>query len=134
MVKGKVELEHFLSRVEGRKYRKFTTKLGKTKISVLELLSEGESYGYQIWQELAEKYGIIVKIPSVYQHLYELQNSGLIIKTRKMETFDKRKFVRLINMGKREHYKGPAGRIVYLYKDVKIYASTVVEQIEPAFE
>ncbi len=52
----------------------------------------------------------------------------------KMETFDKRKFVRLINMGKREHYKGPAGRIVYLYKDVKIYASTVVEQIEPAFE
>jgi threonine synthase len=91
LVKGKDELEHFLSHVEGRKYSKYTTHLGQTKIRILEILSEGESYGYQIWQELAKKYNIKVKIPSVYQHLSELRSRGLITDPREMETYDRRK-------------------------------------------
>jgi threonine synthase len=91
LVKGRGELELFLNHVEGRKYSKYTTSLGQTKIRILEILSEGESYGYQIWQELAEKYGIEIKIPSVYQHLSELRRGGLITEPREMETYDKRK-------------------------------------------
>jgi threonine synthase len=102
LVKGKSNLEHFLSHVEGRKYRKYTTSLGQTKIRILEILSEGETYGYQIWQELAEKYSIKVKIPSVYQHLSELRRSGLITEPREMETYDRRKrnYYSLTNKGK----------------------------------
>lgn len=90
LVRGKGELEHFLSHVESKKYSKFTTNLGQTKIRILEILAEGEAYGYQIWQELGEQYGIKVKIPSVYQHLSELRISGLITEPRKMETYDRR--------------------------------------------
>jgi threonine synthase len=91
LVKGKIELEHFLSHVEGRKYSKITTTLGQTKIRILSILSEGEAYGYQIWQELDEKHNIKVKIPSVYQHLSELRKSGLITEPREMDTYDRRK-------------------------------------------
>jgi len=86
-VKGRGELEHLLSRVEGRK---FTTKLGETKVRILRILSKGESYGYGIWKELKHDFGIALKIPSVYQHLTELTGSGLVISTRTEQTHEKR--------------------------------------------
>lgn len=79
LIKGKSNLEHLLSSVEERKY---TTKLGSTKIHILQILSKQESYGYKIKQSLSENYGVNLKIPSVYQHLSELVSSGLIVKTR----------------------------------------------------
>lgn len=79
LIKGKSNLEHLLSTVEDRKY---TTKLGSTKIHILQILSEQESYGYEIQQKLSEIYGVNLKIPSIYQHLSELTSSGLIVKTK----------------------------------------------------
>ncbi len=87
-VKGRGELEHLLSRVEGRK---FTTKLGETKVCILRVLSKGESYGYSIWKALRDDFGIALKIPSVYQHLTELTGSGLVINTRTEQTHEKRR-------------------------------------------
>jgi len=87
LVKGRGELEHLLSRVEGRK---FTTKLGETKVCILRILSKGESYGYGIWKALRKDSGIALKIPSVYQHLTELTGSGLVISTRSEQTHEKR--------------------------------------------
>lgn len=86
-VKGRRELERLLSRVEGRRV---TTKLGQTKMRILEVLSEGESYGYGIWRELMDEYRICIKIPSVYQHLSELTSSGLIKSTRIEQTYQRR--------------------------------------------
>ncbi|MHA2431827.1 MAG: threonine synthase [Candidatus Thorarchaeota archaeon] len=86
-VKGRGELEHLLSRVEGRK---FTTKLGETKVYILRILSKAESYGYGIWKALKNDFGIALKIPSVYQHLTELTGSGLVIRTRTEQTHEKR--------------------------------------------
>ncbi len=86
-VRGKGALEHFLSQVEGRR---FTTRVGQTKVRILQILSRGESYGYAIWKTLVEEYGTKIKIPSVYQHLSELKNSGLIVQTRSEETYRKR--------------------------------------------
>ncbi len=87
-VKGKGELEHLLSRVERRRV---TTKMGQTKIRIIRILLRGESYGYQIWKSLRDEYGMKLKIPSVYQHLNELTESGLVISTRTELTHEKRK-------------------------------------------
>jgi DNA-binding PadR family transcriptional regulator len=62
--------------------RKGTTQLGRTKIQILRILSGGESYGYDIWKKLDEVAGIRLKIPGVYQHLSDLESSGLVVKTR----------------------------------------------------
>ncbi len=85
-VKGKSALEYFLSHVEGRR---FTTKLGETKVRILQILSRGESYGYAIWKSIVEDYGVRIKIPSIYQHISELKNSGLIVQTRSEKTYRK---------------------------------------------
>ncbi len=85
-VKGKGALEHFLSHVEGRR---FTTSLGQTKVRILQILSRGESYGYAIWKSMVDDYGMKIKIPSIYQHISELKNSGLIVKTRSEITYRK---------------------------------------------
>jgi threonine synthase len=87
LVKGKGALEQLLSRVERRKV---TTKLGQTKIRILQILSTGESYGYGIWKALVDEYGMRLKIPSIYQHLSELTSSGLIISTRTEKTYENR--------------------------------------------
>jgi len=88
LIKGQSKLEHLLSRVEDRK---FTTQIGRTKQQILQTLLEGESYGYGIWKNLKEEFGISIKIPSVYQHLSELRSTGLITQTRIEGTFDNRK-------------------------------------------
>ena len=85
-VKGKGALEYFLSNVEGRR---FTTRLGQTKVRILQILSRGESYGYAIWKSLVDDYGMQIKIPSIYQHISELTTSGLIVQTRSEMTFRK---------------------------------------------
>jgi len=88
LVKGQSKLEQLLSRVEDRK---FTTQIGRTKQQILQILLGGESYGYGIWKNLKDDYGITIKIPSVYQHLSELRSAGLINQTRIESTFDNRK-------------------------------------------
>lgn len=55
-------------------------RLGQTKMAILRLLSEGGIYGYRIWKGLEERYGIKVKIPTVYQHLEELVRRGYVKK------------------------------------------------------
>jgi DNA-binding MarR family transcriptional regulator len=98
LVKGSEKLEELLSRMERRKY---TTPLGETKRHILRIISKRESYGYGIWKTLKE-FGIKVKIPSVYQHLVELERSGLIIRGRSEQTLRKteRNYYRLTEKGK----------------------------------
>ena len=45
-----------------------------TKEKILRILSENESYGYEIWKKL----GKVMTRPAVYQHLNELEQRGLI--------------------------------------------------------
>jgi threonine synthase len=86
-VRGKTEIENLLSRVEERRY---TTPLGKTKHLILQILSEGESYGYDVWKLLRERHGFDIRIPSVYQHLRELREGGLVLERRSERTFSRR--------------------------------------------
>jgi len=60
----------------------FTTKIGETKLRILRILSKNEQYGYSVWTNLASVYRSRISIPSIYQHLSELETSGLIQRTR----------------------------------------------------
>jgi len=99
IVKGSKKLEELLEHVERRKY---TTKLGETKTLILQIVSRKDSYGYEIWKILKEEFGVEMKIPSVYQHLAELERANLLIRTTSERVFRKteRNYYRLSEKGK----------------------------------
>jgi len=69
-------------------------RIGLTKLRILEVLSEGKLHGYGIWKRLKTRYGINVKLPSVYQHLSELTTLGLV-KALDVEKYPRRRGRRL---------------------------------------
>jgi threonine synthase len=81
------QVDRLLSQIESRSY---TTRLGKTKLMILEVISDKETYGYEIWRNL-QRIGLKFDISSVYQHLSELEKSGLVMKTRTESVFGKPK-------------------------------------------
>jgi threonine synthase len=85
-VSNREDLKHIIRRVEGPR---FTMNLGETKIVIMQILYSGESYGYAMWKKLKEDYAVEISIPSVYQHLNELRDNGLIVKTREERTIRK---------------------------------------------
>lgn len=99
LVKGKKRLEALLRQMERRKY---STKMGQTKMFVLKILFKGESYGYAIWKTLSDDFGVELKIPSVYQHLAELESAGLLVRSRSEQTLKKtsREYYKLTERGK----------------------------------
>jgi threonine synthase len=48
-----------------------------TKKLILQILADRELHGYEIWKGLRER-GVDVSLPSVYQHLQDLFESGLV--------------------------------------------------------
>jgi threonine synthase len=56
--------------------------IGDTKLTIMKILSGGEMYGYQIWRELKDRYGLNIRIPTLYQHLKELMEEGYVVKSR----------------------------------------------------
>jgi threonine synthase len=99
IAKGHTNIEHLLGRVEKRKY---TTKLGETKRHILKIIQKHESYGYAIWKTLVSETGFKVSVTSVYQHLNELQRTGLITQTRSVKSYRKslRHYYDLTDKGK----------------------------------
>lgn len=65
----------FVYGVEGRK---LTAKLGETKVRILRILLDKEMHGYGVWKTLGEDYSLKITIPSVYQHLLELEALNLL--------------------------------------------------------
>ncbi len=82
--------------------RAFSTRMGETKQIILDLLSHEEQYGYLIWQVLTHQFDIKIKIPTVYQHLAELERFDLIRQTRMAKIFGKpeRKYYICTDQGK----------------------------------
>jgi threonine synthase len=75
--------------------------LNSTKMKILKILSEKDVYGYQIWKELREKYALSIKIPTVYQHLFDLINEGYVEKSVTLTTSGrKRTYYKLTDKGK----------------------------------
>lgn len=57
-----------------------TTRLGETKTRILKILSNRELHGYGIWKKLTDDYELTITLPSVYQHLAEMEILGLLRK------------------------------------------------------
>jgi DNA-binding PadR family transcriptional regulator len=49
-----------------------------TKLRILEVLNKKESYGYGLWKTLRSNFEIDLSLPSVYQHLNELETMKLV--------------------------------------------------------
>ena len=98
LIKGSKKLEKLLRLVEKRKYG---IALGETKQRVLQIISRKESYGYEIWRALGDL-GVKVKIPSVYQHLTELEDADLIIRSKSEQVLKKpeRHYYKLTERGR----------------------------------
>ncbi|MEM2982806.1 MAG: threonine synthase [Candidatus Bathyarchaeia archaeon] len=78
-VKRMKTIDAIVSQIESRK---FTTRLGRTKIRILNIIGGRETYGYEIWSVLNERFKVGIDISSVYQHLSDLERGGLIRRTR----------------------------------------------------
>ncbi|MCS7095677.1 MAG: threonine synthase [Candidatus Bathyarchaeota archaeon] len=64
-----------------------------TKEKILRILSEGDTYGYNLWKRL----GMIMTRAAVYQHLRELSERGLIAEYAR----GRRRFFKITSRGKR---------------------------------
>jgi threonine synthase len=73
------EMNRLVKRMEERR---LTTRLGDTKTRILEILSSKQLHGYGIWKELKEAFGLEISIPSIYEHLAELEMLELIRRTK----------------------------------------------------
>ena len=80
-------------------------RIGSTKKKILELLIEKPMHGYLIRRELAVRYNLKISLPTIYEHLRDLESMGLI----QQSLFDKNK---LRKAAKKYHITG-LGREVY---------------------
>jgi threonine synthase len=89
--------------IEHSEERKMMVMMGETKRHILQVLAEGELYGYGIWRALLDRFGSDMKIPSIYQHLLELRGLGLVERTRVQQVRGKpsRFYYRLTEKGRR---------------------------------
>lgn len=65
-------------------------RIGKTKSLILKILYENPMHGYGIMKLLRERYGVVISMPSIYQHLTELTEAGLV-EVKPAVTWRKRK-------------------------------------------
>lgn len=56
------------------------SRIGKTKQLILQILSNRKDYGYHIHKVLKRKFNVSVALPTVYEHLRELVELGLLTK------------------------------------------------------
>jgi len=86
----------------GTTTRESLSRLGLTKLKILQLVSKKESYGYGLADELGKKYGIQIDVSSVYQHLLELEGMRLIRRTEVKSVLGrpKRKYYGITMLGR----------------------------------
>ena len=79
--------------------QRIPSRIGRTKLMILRILKEEPLHGYGIWKILKER-GIEVSLPTVYQHLAELENMKLVASERK-EIMKNTKLFRLTERGRK---------------------------------
>lgn len=78
---------------------------GTTSLFILQLLSEGDKYGYQLTKELEKKSDNLFQLKegTLYPILHGLENLGMIeAYWEDTESARKRKYYRITDMGKNE--------------------------------
>ena len=75
------------------------SRIGKTKLKILRDIEDGYNYGYIIWKHLRRE-GLMITLPTVYQHLFELEKMGLIKLISKTGLTKEKSIYRLTRRGK----------------------------------
>jgi len=98
LVEDQRRVKMFVHSVEGRRL----TKLGETKLQILQILSNRDLHGYGIWKALEEEHELKITVTSVYQHLSELEALNLLRKGEAKPVIGKRKrrYYTITNKGK----------------------------------
>ena len=78
LIKGRKRVEKLFER-----FGEHTIAAGitGTKLHILRMLSENKCHGYGLWKNLRTRYELQISLPSVYQHLNELETMKLIERT-----------------------------------------------------
>lgn len=76
-------------------------RIGRTKLAILQLLSRGPTYGYDLRRRLKEEFSVELTLPAVYQHLRELERMGLVSSAVRMAEGRRRRYYFLTERGKR---------------------------------
>ena len=76
-------------------------KFGPTKLLILKILSRGPIHGYGIRKKLKELYGLSLSLPTVYQHLRELEESGAVSRIERRHGRRKSYYYVLTDEGRR---------------------------------
>jgi threonine synthase len=81
-------------------------RLGPTKSRILSLVEKREMYGYEIWLTMRREFNVNVKIPTIYQHLAELEKLVLVRRTRTERVAGNllRYYYSITNSGRQVHY------------------------------
>lgn len=73
-----VQAKKILRRVSSRRE---ISAIGGTKLKILQFLYSEDMYGYAVWKSLRTKHTLAISLPSVYQHLDELERAQLIVRS-----------------------------------------------------
>jgi len=84
VLRNLLPIEDMLRKVSEDIPRLATSRLGETKIQILTILKHKPLHGYGIKKELANRYNKNLSTATIYQHLRELENMGLVSRTRKV--------------------------------------------------
>jgi threonine synthase len=86
-IEGRKRIERLLERIGERTV---TTGLTGTKLNILKVLSENRSYGYELRKKLRGQFDLDLSLPSIYQHINELERMELVEKVHITRRLGKR--------------------------------------------
>ncbi len=80
-----IPLEKFSKKIIGSTPKAEIKRLGETKIRILQILSKEPMHGYKIKKMLKNIFGIDISFPTIYQHLQDLLEYGLVSRITKQK-------------------------------------------------
>ena len=83
ILRGILPIESLLRRVIGEPHTSRLMRIGETKIQILKILGQKPQHGYGIRKELLKQYNKRLSMPTIYQHLKELESMGLVNRIEK---------------------------------------------------
>lgn len=75
------------------------SRIGRTKLRILRAVEDGYNYGYVVWKHLGRE-GVKITLPTVYQHLLELEKMRLIKLVSKIGLTKEKSIYRLTRRGR----------------------------------
>jgi hypothetical protein len=113
--------------------RQFHVSSGGVYTHVKHFDDKGDFVGEQ-WEKKADQKSETITFAAYVSPAMCTRIANNYIRYQQLGRFDRLLLRKLICLGKREHYQGNDGRIVYIAHATSIYTSTKVARISPPFD